>query len=85
MYSCVFVVDVLKYFQSFLKGSITMSYVDETLEKVIAQNPNQPEFHQAVKEVLEMYYETKTLLERHGYERYEISNYAKPGYECNRK
>ncbi len=30
-----------------------MSYVDETLEKVIAKNPNQPEFHQAVKEVLE--------------------------------
>ena len=30
-----------------------MSYVDEILEKVIAQNPAQPEFHQAVKEVLE--------------------------------
>ena len=30
-----------------------MSYVDEVLEKVIAQNPAQPEFHQAVKEVLE--------------------------------
>jgi len=30
-----------------------MHYVDEILEKVIARNPNQPEFHQAVKEVLE--------------------------------
>ncbi|HIQ95210.1 MAG TPA: NADP-specific glutamate dehydrogenase [Candidatus Limivivens merdigallinarum] len=30
-----------------------MSYVDEVIEKVIAQNPSQPEFHQAVKEVLE--------------------------------
>ena len=28
-----------------------MSYVDEVIEKVIAQNPSQPEFHQAVKEV----------------------------------
>jgi len=30
-----------------------MSYIDETLQRVIAQNPGQPEFHQAVKEVLE--------------------------------
>ena len=30
-----------------------MSYVDETLERVIAKNPGEPEFHQAVKEVLE--------------------------------
>ena len=30
-----------------------MSYVDEVLESVIAKNPAQPEFHQAVKEVLE--------------------------------
>ena len=30
-----------------------MSYMNEVLEKVIAQNPNQPEFHQAVAEVLE--------------------------------
>ena len=30
-----------------------MSYVDEALEKVKAQNPGQPEFHQAVQEVLE--------------------------------
>ena len=30
-----------------------MSYVDEVIELVIAKNPAQPEFHQAVKEVLE--------------------------------
>ena len=29
-----------------------MSYVDEVLDQVIKQNPAQPEFHQAVKEVL---------------------------------
>lgn len=29
-----------------------------------------------------MYYMTKDLLTRAGYERYEISNYAKKGYEC---
>lgn len=30
----------------------------------------------------EMYYKTKEILHEYGYERYEISNYAKPGYEC---
>ena len=30
-----------------------MSYVDEVIEQVIKQNPAEPEFHQAVKEVLE--------------------------------
>ena len=30
----------------------------------------------------EMYRETKRILARAGYERYEISNYAKKGYEC---
>jgi glutamate dehydrogenase (NADP+) len=35
------------------KESSPMSYVDEVIERVIKQNPAQPEFHQAVKEVLE--------------------------------
>ncbi len=30
-----------------------MSYVDEVIERVVRENPSQPEFHQAVKEVLE--------------------------------
>lgn len=35
------------------KEDFAMSYVDEVLEKVVAKNPAEPEFHQAVKEVLE--------------------------------
>lgn len=31
----------------------------------------------------EMYYLTDKMLKNEGYYRYEISNYAKPGYECN--
>lgn len=30
----------------------------------------------------EMYYKTKEILGKYGYERYEISNYARKGYEC---
>ena len=30
-----------------------MSYVDDVIELVVKQNPSEPEFHQAVKEVLE--------------------------------
>ena len=30
-----------------------MSYVDEVIDRVVRENPNEPEFHQAVKEVLE--------------------------------
>ena len=30
-----------------------MSYVDEVIERVVRENPTEPEFHQAVKEVLE--------------------------------
>lgn len=30
-----------------------MSYVDEVIEQVIKENPNEPEFHQAVREVLD--------------------------------
>lgn len=51
-----------------------MSYVDEVYENVVAKNPNEPEFHQAVKEVLnslrpvidanEEVYRREALLER---------------------
>ena len=30
-----------------------MSYVDEVIDRVVKENPSEPEFHQAVKEVLE--------------------------------
>ncbi len=30
-----------------------MSYVDEVIDRVVKENPNEPEFHQAVKEVLD--------------------------------
>ncbi|MBR1833380.1 MAG: NADP-specific glutamate dehydrogenase, partial [Ruminiclostridium sp.] len=30
-----------------------MSYVDEVIEQVTAKNPGEPEFHQAVREVLD--------------------------------
>ena len=30
-----------------------MSYVDEVIERIVKENPSEPEFHQAVKEVLE--------------------------------
>ena len=30
-----------------------MSYVDEVLERVVKEPPNEPEFHQAVREVLD--------------------------------
>ncbi len=34
------------------------------------------------EEERQMYHDTKTILEQNGYLRYEISNYAKEGYEC---
>lgn len=41
-----------------------------------------PELLPGEEDEREMYYETKAFLASKGYERYEISNYAKPGYEC---
>lgn len=43
---------------------------------------NHPELLPSEDEEREMYYETKAFLASRGYERYEVSNYAKPGYEC---
>ena len=34
------------------------------------------------EEERKMYYETEKILEEYGYRRYEISNYAREGYEC---
>lgn len=46
--------------------------------------PGGPEAHRLPDEDTErqMYYDTRDLLRSAGYERYEISNYAKPGKEC---
>lgn len=41
-----------------------------------------PELLPSEEEERRMYYDTKRLLAARGYERYEISNYAKPGYAC---
>lgn len=47
-------------------------------------NENGPRHHELPDEDNDrkIYYRTKELLEKHGYHRYEISNYAKEGYEC---
>ena len=34
-------------------GGIILSYVDDVIETIIEQNPSEPEFHQAAREVLE--------------------------------
>ena len=34
-------------------GGMFLSYVDDVIETIIEQNPSEPEFHQAVREVLE--------------------------------
>ncbi len=39
-----------------------MSYVDEVYERVVRENPSQPEFHQAVREVLDS---LRPVIERH--------------------
>lgn len=41
-----------------------------------------PELLPSEEEDRQMYHDTKTLLEDRGYARYEISNYARPGYAC---
>ncbi len=41
-----------------------------------------PELLPSEEEERTMYYETKAYFSSKGYERYEISNYAKTGYEC---
>ena len=41
-----------------------------------------PELLPDEDEEREIYYATKAMLHDQGFERYEISNYAKPGYEC---
>lgn len=47
----------------------------------VEHGPGQPPLPSEDEE-REMYYMTKEFLEKSGYLRYEISNYAKPGFEC---
>ena len=39
-------------YQDIYKGACPMSYVDEVYDRVVRENPSQPEFHQAVREVV---------------------------------
>lgn len=41
-----------------------------------------PELLPSEDEERKMYYDTREILQKHGYERYEISNYAKKGFAC---
>ena len=41
-----------------------------------------PELLPPEEEERQMYHDTKKILHEHGYERYEISNYARTGYAC---
>lgn len=49
----LFVVNVVEEKMKTIKEEIVMSYVDEVIDMVVTKNPAQPEFHQAVKEVME--------------------------------
>ncbi len=46
------------------------------------QYGSHPELLPSEDEERAIYYETKSFLEKKGYERYEISNYAKKGFAC---
>jgi oxygen-independent coproporphyrinogen-3 oxidase len=41
-----------------------------------------PELLPSEEDERQMYYDTKSILKKYGYDRYEISNYARPGYAC---
>lgn len=45
--------DIKKINPDIFYGGIFLSYVDEVIETIIEQNPAEPEFHQAVREVME--------------------------------
>lgn len=83
----------------------TMESYEDTLERIVALNPEHISAYSLIIEEgtpfyerygegrhseelpdedteRRMYVRTKEILKAHGYERYEISNYAKRGYEC---
>ena len=53
LYSVILFNDIIKIDSNYIFGGIFLSYVDEVIETIIEQNPAEPEFHQAVREVLE--------------------------------
>ena len=71
---------------SALPGQTTES-VHRTLERVLALSPEHISAYSLILEPSEeeerqMYYDTRDRLCACGYEHYEISNFAKPGYTC---
>jgi glutamate dehydrogenase (NADP+) len=50
----IFIQNRMRKHSNFIEeGGTKMSYTEEIYERVVAQNPGEPEFHQAVKEVLD--------------------------------
>ncbi|MBU9729065.1 radical SAM family heme chaperone HemW [Diplocloster modestus] len=54
-------------------------YKDDVTRRERGEEPKQLPTEEAERE---MYYDTAGILAEFGYRRYEISNYARPGYEC---
>ncbi|WP_343247385.1 radical SAM family heme chaperone HemW [Diplocloster hominis] len=54
-------------------------YKDDVTRRDRGEEPTQLPTEEAERE---MYYDTAGILDEFGYHRYEISNYARPGYEC---
>lgn len=65
-------------------GKLTGKPEDKPSGKLAGKLAGEPEYSCLPGEEQErrMYHETKLFLKHKGYERYEISNYAKPGREC---
>ena len=46
-----------------------MSYVDEVIGRVVKENPNEPEFHQAVKGIMvDQYHNIDEAAKKYGFE-----------------
>ncbi len=51
-------------------------------DELLRERGEKPEFLPSEEEDRRMYDRTESFLRERGYRRYEISNYARPGYEC---
>jgi oxygen-independent coproporphyrinogen-3 oxidase len=54
-------------------------YADDVIRR---EEEDEPKYLPTEEEERQMYYETNKILREAGYERYEISNYSREGYEC---